>query len=131
MSPVKLILEDDGAPDYAHNVIEVLNSGLPPDGPKSPSEAADDLNALCLSEYAKTNHYARYLWRFWFLVSDLSRQIPYDSPEQARLQAVMKALHDLPPKEVDLGFSEQSSTAKLWKALPMFDGALYDVIHGK
>ncbi|KAH0429903.1 hypothetical protein CcaCcLH18_08185 [Colletotrichum camelliae] len=106
MSPVKLQLEDPGAPDYAGEVIDILN----------PAIASDNASS-------KTGSAGGFLWWFWDLVHDLSRQLPYDSEEQGRLAAVIKSLTDLPPREVSLGEewgSGDASTVELWTNLPMF-----------
>ena len=123
MSTVRLQLEDEGAPDFAAEVIRVLNSTLTPGNPISPSEAATALDRLCSQDYAARGQAGSFVWWFWDLVHDLARQIPYDSPQQDTLAAVIKALHDLPPKTVDLGESwgaGELSTVQLWTGLPLF-----------
>lgn len=123
MSLVHLRLEDDGAPDFASDVIDILNSTLAPGSPTSPSEAATALDGLCSKFYAERGEAGSFVWSFWDLIHGLARQIPYDSPHQDALVAVIKALHNLPPKEVYLGEAwgtGSSRYAELWTNLPMF-----------
>ncbi|EQB46706.1 hypothetical protein CGLO_14231 [Colletotrichum gloeosporioides Cg-14] len=123
MSPVKLQLEDPGAPDYASEVIDIFNPAIASDDPSSKNEAAAAIDALCKRECNTAGSAGGFLWWFWDLIHDLSRQIPYDSEEQDRLAAVIRSLTDLPPRKVNLGEewgSGDASTAELWTNLPMF-----------
>lgn len=123
MSPVKLQLEDPGAPDYAGEVIDILNPAIASDKPSSQNEAAAAIDALCRRECSAAGSAGGFLWWFWDLVHDLSRQLPYDSEEQDRLAAVIKSLTDLPHRNVSLGEewgSGDASTVELWTNLPMF-----------
>ncbi|KAJ0337586.1 hypothetical protein COL154_013115 [Colletotrichum chrysophilum] len=123
MSPVKLQLEDPGAPDYAGEVIDILNPAIASNSPSSQKEAALAIDALCKRECTAAGSAGGFLWWFWDLVHDLSRQLPYDSEEQDRLAAVIRSLTDLPPRNVSLGEewgSGDASTVELWTNLPMF-----------
>ncbi|UNI13285.1 hypothetical protein JDV02_000042 [Purpureocillium takamizusanense] len=121
MSHVQLRLEDEGAPDFAGDVVETLNAVLAPNRSKSPSEAAASLNALCSNDYAQHGSAGSFLWWFWDLVHDLARQLPYDGPQQDQLADVVRALHDLPPRTVSLGEDWGSEgDVQLWTGLPMF-----------
>ncbi|KAJ0315528.1 hypothetical protein Brms1b_005981 [Colletotrichum noveboracense] len=123
MSPVKLQLEDPGAPDYAGEVIDILNPAIASNSPSSQKEAALAIDALCKRECTAAGSAGGFLWWFWDLVHDLSRQLPYDSEEQDRLAAVIRSLIDLPPRKVALGEewgSGDASTVELWTNLPMF-----------
>ncbi|KAF4812358.1 hypothetical protein CGCSCA5_v009234 [Colletotrichum siamense] len=123
MSPMKLQLEDPGAPDYAGEVIDILNPAIASSNPSSQKEAALAIDALCKRECTAAGSAGGFLWWFWDLVHDLSRQLPYDSEEQDRLAAVIKSLTDLPPRNVNLGEewgSGDASTVELWTNLPMF-----------
>lgn len=80
-----LKLEDDGAPDFARYVAALLNATLPPDGPKSPTEAAGAVDALFNMEHAERKGASSFLWWFWDLYHASARQVPYGSPEQDRL----------------------------------------------
>lgn len=123
MSSVHLRLEDEGAPDFAAEVIEVLNLTLATSSPISVSAAATSLDRLCSQYYAAQGEAGSFIWWFWDLVHGLARQVPYDSPQQDTLAAVVKALHDLPPKTVYLGESwgaGELSFVQLWTGLPLF-----------
>lgn len=125
MPPVQLRLEDPGAPDFAPRVIEILNSTLPVDGAKTPAEAAAALDALFRDNYVEADGADGFLWWFWDLIHDLSRQVPYNSPEAERLASTLQALHHLPTRSVRLGDSwGAGSTVELWQDLPFF-GATY------
>lgn len=119
-------MEDAGAPDFAPRVIEILNSTLPVvNGAKTPGEAAAALDALFGENYVEADGAGGFLWWFWDLMHDLSRQVPYNSPEAERLASTLQALHDLPTKSVKLGDSwGAGSTVELWQDLPLF-GATY------
>ncbi|PHH92184.1 hypothetical protein CDD83_8570 [Cordyceps sp. RAO-2017] len=123
MAPVQLRLEDEGAPAFAPRVVEILNSALALDSPTSPSQAATALNALCAEDYAEHGTAGSFLWWFWDLVHDLARQIPYDSPEQDRLAAIIQALPKLPTEAVNLGEDwggASENRVQPWEGLPMF-----------
>ncbi|KAL8291085.1 hypothetical protein RB597_005556 [Gaeumannomyces tritici] len=124
MPDVHLQLEDDSAPAFAAKVVEILNSALASaSSPTSPAEAATALDGLCSKDYAEQGTAGSFLWWFWDLVHDLARQLPHDSPQQDRLAALIKALHDLTPKTVKLGDdwgSGGEDLVALWTGLPMF-----------
>ncbi|KAM4066136.1 hypothetical protein HRG_000280 [Hirsutella rhossiliensis] len=96
MPCVRLQVEDEDEPDYAGDVVEILNSALPPDGPTSPRKAAQLLDSICSRKYADG-----FLWWFWDLIHDL----------------------DLPPKTFNLGETRglgSDSQTELWTTLTMF-----------
>ncbi|XP_051223079.1 uncharacterized protein [Lolium perenne] len=121
---VELRLEFDygGAVYFAPRVIEILNSTLPVDGAKTPVEAAAALDALFDENYsAEADDSAEgFLWWFWTLMHDLSRQVPHNSPEAERLASTLQALHDLPTKSVKLGKSWGGGTLEQWRDMPFF-----------
>ncbi|GKT51269.1 uncharacterized protein ColSpa_11450 [Colletotrichum spaethianum] len=127
MSCVNLHLEDDGAPAFASKVIDKLNHALASTISTSPDEAAAALDALLGQDYAQHGTAGSFLWWFWDLVHDLARQVPYDSPQQDRLVAVIKALTCLPCNSVNLGeewgASDENSVAP-WAKFPMFGNTL-------
>ncbi|POR36752.1 Uncharacterized protein TPAR_03070 [Tolypocladium paradoxum] len=123
MSRVHLQLDDEGAPAFAGKVVEILNATLAPESPTSPGEAATALDSLLSQDYAEHGTADRFLWWFWDLVHDLARQVPYDSPAQDQLVAVIKALHDLPCETVNLGEDwgiGSENRIQPWTTLPMF-----------
>lgn len=123
MPDAHLRLEDDGAPAFAAEVVEIINSALASaSSPTSPAEAATALDSLFNKDYAKHGTAGSFLWWFWDLVHELARQLPYNGPEQDLLAKLIKALHDLPPKTVKLGddWGDGKDSVELWAGLPMF-----------
>ncbi|KAF4905038.1 hypothetical protein CGCVW01_v012980 [Colletotrichum viniferum] len=112
------------APAFAGQVIEILNSVLGSSSQKLSSEdAARAIDELFHQQYQKDDTAGSFLWWFWDLVHDLASQIPYNSQEQEQLTAVIKSLHDLPPKTVSLGQewgSDGADSVPVWTGLPMF-----------
>ncbi|KAM5366399.1 hypothetical protein ACJZ2D_010509 [Fusarium nematophilum] len=106
MSPVHLKFEDEGAPDFADRVVDILNAALALDGPTSPSAASRALDSLFDQEYATAVTADGFLW----------------CSGQDQLAAVIKALHDRSPKAVRLSreWSSDGNTAEVWKRLPLF-----------
>ncbi|KAI0011227.1 hypothetical protein F4779DRAFT_573873 [Xylariaceae sp. FL0662B] len=124
---VRLQLEDDQPVPFAEKVVDILNLALPSDNPSSPRNAAESLNALYPdhrpaddTEYRESG--GSFLWWFWDLFHDLGRQVSHESSENARLAAVVKALHDLPAETVNLG--DEWGLAQLWEDLPLFGPVL-------
>ncbi|KAI5867009.1 hypothetical protein GGS23DRAFT_553122 [Durotheca rogersii] len=133
MPHVQLKIEDEAAPDFAPGVVEILNSAFAPENPTPAREAAQAIDALCIEDYEKNGTASSTLWWFWDLIHDLARQVPYDSPEQDRLAAVIQALHDLPPKTVNLGEDwglGSQNPVEIWTKFPMFGNTLYDKLNG-
>ncbi|KAF7551868.1 hypothetical protein G7Z17_g4717 [Cylindrodendrum hubeiense] len=127
MPHLHLKLEDEGAPSYGGKVVAILNSALAPNRPKSPSDAATDLDLLFNQDYAEHGTADSFLWWFWDLVHDLARQVPYNSPEQDRLAAIVHELHRLPSKTVRVGEEWGSGGfIQLWTNLPMFGSTFYE-----
>lgn len=123
---MKLQVLDKNAPSFAGEVVEILNSALPQASIFSLADAAKALNELSRSSLDASNgkserDAAGFLWWFWQLIHDLSRQIPYDSLEQGRLVAIIKELRDLPSKTVTLDGWGQ---AQVWGGLPLFGSTL-------
>ncbi|EEU35597.1 uncharacterized protein NECHADRAFT_86863 [Fusarium vanettenii 77-13-4] len=114
MSPINLKVEVDNAPDFADDVVIILNSVLA--AQSTPVEAAKALDALCTEE----SDPATFLALFWELFHPLARQIPYDSQGQDLLAAVVQALDELAPRTVTFkaGWGETADHAgPLWKNL--------------
>ncbi|KAK2594626.1 hypothetical protein QQS21_007663 [Conoideocrella luteorostrata] len=121
MASIQLRLEDPGAPDFAPRVVDILNSTIPPDASTTPDEAAAAFNSLLQENYVETDGASDFLWWFWDLMHDLSRQIPYNSTEAERLANTLQALQNLPVRTVRLGDSwGVGSTVEIWTDLPMF-----------
>ncbi|KAH7131675.1 hypothetical protein B0J13DRAFT_642502 [Dactylonectria estremocensis] len=121
MSYFQFRLEDPGAPDFAADVVEILNSTLPRDSATSPENAASTLDSISARHSAENGTTDSFFWWFWDSILDLSRQVPHDSPEQDRLAEIVKALHNLPPKKVKLQEEQKSSVLQAWRGLPSFD----------
>lgn len=94
MSPIQLKVEVDHAPDFADDVVNILNSVLA--AHSTPVEAAKALDSLCTEE----SDPATFLSLFWELFHPLARQIPYDSQDQDLFAAVVQALDELSPRTV-------------------------------
>ncbi|VUC24334.1 unnamed protein product [Clonostachys rosea] len=121
MPELSFQFDPESAPSYADEVVSLLKSTLPPDSSQSPSDAAKAIDSLCNKKYEEVGEVSGFLWAFWDFFHDLARQVPYDSEEQRRFAAIVKALHDLPPRTVKLGDSwGEDSTTQLWKDLPLF-----------
>ncbi|KAF4869392.1 hypothetical protein CGCSCA1_v011442 [Colletotrichum siamense] len=123
MSGVQLQIPGD-APAFAGQVVEILNSVLGSSSQKLSSEdAAREIDELFNQQYQTDGTAGSFLWWFWDLVHDLALQIPYNSQEQEQLTAVIKSLHELPPKTVSLGQewgSDGADSVPVWTGLPMF-----------
>ncbi|RTE84343.1 hypothetical protein BHE90_001112 [Fusarium euwallaceae] len=114
MSSVQLKVEVDNAPDFAEDVVDILNSVLA--AKTTPIEAAKAIDSLCTEDSDPLT----FLGLFWELFHPLARQIPYDSQDQDRLAAVVQALHKLPPRVVTFkaGCGETSDrVGPLWEDL--------------
>lgn len=123
---MKLRVLDKNAPSFAGEVVEILNSALPQASTSSPADAAKALNELSrpvldASNAENEEEAAGFLWWFWQLIHDLSRQIPHDRPEQDRLVAIIKELRELPSKTVVL---DGWGPAQVWGGLPLFGSTL-------
>ncbi|KAM0421019.1 hypothetical protein ACHAPT_011263 [Fusarium lateritium] len=94
MTLIRLKVEVANAPDFANDVVDILNSVLAEK--TSPNQAAKALDSLCTED----SNPGFFLENFWELFHPLARQIPYDSQDQGRLVAVVQALDDLPPRIV-------------------------------
>ncbi|KAJ4314646.1 hypothetical protein N0V84_008772 [Fusarium piperis] len=94
MHSVQLKVEVNNPPDFADDIVDILNSVLA--AKTTPIEAAKALGSLCTEEWDP----ATFLELFWEFFHPLARQIPYDSQDQDLLAAVVQALHDLPPRTV-------------------------------
>ncbi|KAI1081678.1 hypothetical protein F5B20DRAFT_534938 [Whalleya microplaca] len=123
----RLQLEDDQPVPFAQKVVDILDLTLPSDSLSSPRDAAKSLNALYpdhrpadSTEYRESG--GSFLWWFWDLFHDLARQVPHDSPENGRMAAVVKELHDLPAKAVNLG--DEWGIVQLWSDLPLLGPVL-------
>ncbi|KAH0420418.1 hypothetical protein CcaCcLH18_14020 [Colletotrichum camelliae] len=112
------------APAFASQVVEIFNSVLGSSSQKLSSEdAAKKMDELFNQQYQKDGTAGSFLWWFWDLVHDLALQIPHNGQEQEQFTAVIKALHDLPPKTVSLGQewgSDGADFVPVWTGLPMF-----------
>ncbi|RSL50340.1 hypothetical protein CEP54_012000 [Fusarium duplospermum] len=111
MSSVQLKVEVDNAPDFADDVVGILNSVLAAE--TTPIEAAKAIDSLCTEE----SDPATFLGLFWEFFHPLARQIPYDSQDQDRLGAVVQALDQLPPRIVTfkVGWGETTDrVGPLW-----------------
>ncbi|RMJ11817.1 hypothetical protein CDV36_008532 [Fusarium kuroshium] len=114
MSSVQLKVEVENAPDFADDVVDILNSVLA--AKTTPIEAAKALDSLCTEE----SDPATFLGLFWEFFHPLARQIPYDSQDQDRLAAVVQALDKLPPRIVTFkaGWGETTDrVGPLWEDL--------------
>ncbi len=123
---MKLQVLDQNPPSFAGAVVEILNSALPQASTFSPPHAAKSLNELSRPFLDASNaesqcNAAGFLWWFWQLIHDLSRQIPHDSLEQDRLVAIIKELRDLPSKTIIL---DGWGPAQVWAGLPLFGSTL-------
>ncbi|KAL2673717.1 hypothetical protein Neosp_012160 [[Neocosmospora] mangrovei] len=94
MPPIQLKVELDNAPDFADDVLNILNSVLATRS--TPVQAAKALDSLCTEESDPTT----FLALFCELFHPLARQIAYDSQDQDLLAAVVQALDELPPRTV-------------------------------
>lgn len=111
MSSIQLKVEVENAPDFADDVVDILNSVLAVKS--TPVQAAKDLNSLCTEE----SDPSIFLALFWEFFHPLARQIPCDSRDQDLLAAVVQALDQLPPRIVTFkaGWAETSDHAgPLW-----------------
>ncbi|KAJ4186545.1 hypothetical protein NW755_007841 [Fusarium falciforme] len=114
MSSTQLKVEVENAPDFADDVVGILNSVLA--AKSTPVQAAKALDSLCTDE----SDPAIFLALFWELFHPLARQIPYDSQDQDLLAAVVQALDELPPRIVAFkaGWGETVDHAgPLWENL--------------
>lgn len=114
MSSIQLKVEVENAPDFADDVVDILNSVLA--AKSTPVQAAKALDSLCTEE----SDPAIFLALFWELFHPLARQIPYDSQDQDLLAAVVQALDELPPRTVTFkaGWGETADHAgPLWENL--------------
>ncbi|KAI8712788.1 hypothetical protein NCS52_01378000 [Fusarium sp. LHS14.1] len=111
MSSIQLKVEVDDAPDFADDVVDILNAVL---AAKSTTiQAAKAVDSLCTEE----SDPATFLALFWEFLHSLARQIPYDSQDQDLLAAVVQALDELPPRTVTFkaGWGETTDHAgPLW-----------------
>ncbi|KAH8660324.1 hypothetical protein BX600DRAFT_513938 [Xylariales sp. PMI_506] len=119
-----LHLEGDQQTPDAEEVVAVLKSTLDPNNcTLDPSGAAVALNKLYLDRKISPSS---FLWRFWDLLHDLSRQLPHDGPGNERLAATIDALHDLPPVSIHLDEDSEGQETQLWTALPYLGATLYE-----
>lgn len=121
MSRRQLQLDDPGAPDFAPRVVEILNSTIWQDSQTSCIDAASAINALFKEACSEGGRADGFLWWFWDLLHDLSRQVAYSGTEAERFMDVIKALHDLPATTVNVDvYSKEECTIEVWKKLPFF-----------
>lgn len=111
MSPIQLKVEVDNAPDFADDVVDIVNAVLA--AKSTPVQAAKALDSLCTKE----SDPATFVALFWELFHPLARQIPYDSQDQDSLAAVVQALDNLSSRTVTFiaGWGETVDHARpLW-----------------
>jgi hypothetical protein len=113
---------DEERDDFAEKVSQILDSTLPPGSANQPTDAANSLNTLFRERELSAED---FLWRFWNLFHNLSRQLPHDGPENERLAAIVKALYDLEPESVHL--DNWGGDAQVWRQLPLFGPILNDI----
>lgn len=119
----QLKLEDPGTPSFASTVVDILNATLPQNASKAPEEAASAIDELLNQHYSEHGTAGGFLWWFWDLVHDLSRQVPAECDRlQQRLAETIKALQDLPPRTARLGeeWGQSDGSVQIWAELPLF-----------
>lgn len=132
MTRFQLQLEDSHAPDYAAEVVTILNRVFDADDPSTPTLAAEALSSLFNRIYDATGVAGGFLWSFWDLMHSLARQVFYDSSEQDQIAEVVNAMHHLPSKVVDLGDEwGEARQIEVWTKLPMFTNTLYETLQAR
>ncbi|PGH21296.1 hypothetical protein AJ80_03346 [Polytolypa hystricis UAMH7299] len=121
--PLTLSLEDEIALPIQHTIFTFLTNLLQADTSASADSTASALDQLHPDKHAEEDSgldkqsAADFIYSFWEPFHTIARQIPHDHVAMDKLVAVIKALKDLPPRQVHVeGWGDYT----LWKDLPLF-----------
>ncbi|KAK2797589.1 hypothetical protein FQN51_008384 [Onygenales sp. PD_10] len=128
--PLSLSIEDDNALPIQQQIFTILTNCLHSSASDSVDAAAKALDELSPDKHPEDpdrQPLGDFLYSFWEPFHSIARQIPHTHPAMDKLVSVIRALKDLPPRQIHVeGWGDYA----LWRDLPLF-GETYSFAFNK
>ncbi|KAE8353402.1 hypothetical protein BDV28DRAFT_148139 [Aspergillus coremiiformis] len=98
-----------------NQIFAILNEYLQPSSSTIPSVAAQSIHGLATPLLADAESLEEFLWEFWVVFINVTKQIPCESPSQQRSVELVKALIKIPPTTIQIWGND----TRLWIDLPL------------